>query len=81
MKKWKHELDISKDYTQYEQDLDFKKYAVAVIALLEASGAVDDCFIQQLRDARDSEDIDEWDEAMEDLYNFADENGIWVRVI
>lgn len=82
--KWKHEIDISLEYFQYEQDQDFSKYKKAVIEKIQASDSYKELkdefevFIQQLNDVVD--DLDEWDLAFEDLYDFCDEHKIWVRV-
>ena len=78
-KSWEKEIDISQLYMEYENDMDFPKYQKAVIAMLEEGGTIEEVFIQQLRDVVD--DLDEWDTAMEDLYEYLDENRIWLRTI
>lgn len=76
--KWDKEIDLSQLYTAYENDQDFKKYQKAVIAVLKEN-KIEEVYVQQLKDVED--DLDEWDEAFSDLYDYCDENKIWVRVI
>lgn len=79
MRRWDHEIDIAQEYGEYENDGDFAKYGKAVIAKLKKLGVVEEVYIQELRDAVESDDVDEWDDAMEDLYDWADENNVWIR--
>ena len=44
MAKWDHEIDISQLYAEYENDQDFKKYATAVLTVLEESEIIEEVY-------------------------------------
>ena len=81
---WRFEIDLSMEYVNYQEDGDFKRYQKAVIEKIKASDAYAEysesfeVYLQQLRDV--TTDLDEWDCAFEDLYEFCDEHKIWIRV-
>ena len=82
MARWDHTIDLSDLYERLEDgDMTQAEYMSGVIERLEESKLIDDCLLQQLRDARDVDDPDEWDEAFSDVYDHCDERRIWLKTL
>jgi hypothetical protein len=83
MAEWRYEIDISMYFTQYDIDDDLEMLKTSVVAEIKRSSAYKifksdlDCLCQQLTDVVD--DLDEWDEAYEDLADFCDSTRIWLK--
>jgi Ran GTPase-activating protein (RanGAP) involved in mRNA processing and transport len=89
--KWKFNVNIGTLISEYETDEDTKKFKDAIIELLKGKVAdvgifADDKELAKFKDVvrgfeklRDVPNADELDSVMEALYDWADDNDVWVE--
>jgi len=93
-KKWKHTLDFSGFYKDDSIDIVEKGKKISVLIRRKFSSILDyesEDFDQELEDIvdvfesisgyDDVEPVEEFDDCMESLYNWADYNRIWIKVM
>lgn len=80
MANWKHKINVNKHIHEWEDD----KITVVELGKRVAEECkripllVEEDFPQRFIDASETEDTDEFDAVLSDLYDIADENLIWL---
>jgi hypothetical protein len=80
MKAWKHSIQLIDLYDKYEADDDFLNYGTAVVNRLEETKLFPQGLLDTLRETIFLNDLDEWDSTFSYVYDFCDENRIWLVV-
>ena len=77
MKIWKHKIDIKQFL---DEDGNLEKTKKGLIPYLK-SEKISKIISEELTDKLEfSEDIEEFDDALSELYDYADENNIWLGI-
>jgi len=82
MVEWKYKLDLLNILKQYEKGKSFeevKKEATEVLEKFRNEYFSDDeILIEVIERLKNAEDTNEFDDALDELYDWADENRVWL---
>lgn len=87
MSNWKYKIDVVDLWEKYPEEISFEEFKEELMPIL-SEAATDLSYIFQdeetmklediIREIEDSEDEDEFDYAWQNLYDWADENRVWI---